>query len=91
MRGKVSGDTVSVYTHAFRALRKSLKIPSRPNGLRHGFVTYHFALLANENQTAALAGNTPSMVHAHYKGLATKAEAEKWFETRPAGDKRQPT
>jgi hypothetical protein len=24
------------------------------------------------------------MLHAHYKGLATKAEAEKWFAVNPA-------
>jgi hypothetical protein len=23
------------------------------------------------------------MIHAHYKGLATKAEAEKWFNVTP--------
>jgi integrase len=69
----------------FGDLRKSLKIPPRRNGLRHGFCTYHFALHANENLTAALAGNSPAMIHAHYKGLATKAEAEKWFNVRPVG------
>jgi hypothetical protein len=24
------------------------------------------------------------MIHQHYKGLATKAEAEKWFAVKPA-------
>jgi hypothetical protein len=24
------------------------------------------------------------MIHAHYKGLATKAEAKKWFNVKPA-------
>jgi hypothetical protein len=24
------------------------------------------------------------MIHAHYKGLATKTEAEKWFNIQPA-------
>ena len=67
----------------FGALRASLKIPARRNGLRHAFVTYHFALHANENLTAAEAGNSPAMIHAHYKGLATKAEAEKWFAVTP--------
>jgi hypothetical protein len=27
--------------------------------------------------------NSPAMIHAHYKGLATKAEAEKWFNVQP--------
>ncbi len=48
------------------------------------FARYHFALNANENLTAAQAGNSPAMIHGHYKGLATKAEAEKWFNVLPA-------
>jgi integrase len=67
----------------FAALRASRKIPARKNGLRHGFCTYHFALHSNENLTAAQAGNSPAMIHAHYKGLATKAEAAKWFNVLP--------
>jgi len=82
-KGQVTPQTLSVYTHEFLALRKKLKIPSRKNGLRHGFVTYHFALNSDENHTAAQAGNSPAMIHAHYKGLATKADAEKWFDVRP--------
>ncbi len=58
-------------------------IARKPNGLRHAFCTYHFAAHANENQTAQQAGNSPAMIHAHYKGLATKAEAEKWFNVLP--------
>ncbi len=67
----------------FGVLREMLGIPSRRNGLCHAFCTYHFALHANENLTAALAGNSPAMIHAHYKGLATRAEAEKWFAVLP--------
>jgi integrase len=59
------------------------EVPRKPNGLRHSFCTHHFALHANENLTAQQAGNSPSMVHQHYKGLATKAEAEKWFLVKP--------
>ena len=63
----------------FGDLRDELGIPARRNGLRHAFCTYHFAQHSNENLTAAQAGNSPAMIHAHYKGLATKADAEKWF------------
>ena len=64
-------------------LRNELNIPVRRNGFRHAFCTYHFALHANENLTAQQAGNSPAMIHQHYKGLATKAEAEKWFAVMP--------
>jgi integrase len=63
----------------FPALCEKLGLKRKTNGLRHAFCTYHFAAYANENLTSALAGNSPAMIHAHYKGLATKAEAEKWF------------
>jgi integrase len=84
--GKVWNQTTGVngYVRAFVGLREPLKIPSRRNGMRHGFCTYHFALHSNENLTAAQAGNSPAMIHAHYKGLATKGEAEKWFLVMPA-------
>ena len=81
--GKVYPRGVHAYQHAFLNLRKTLKIPDRLNGLRHAFCTYHFALHSNENLTAAQAGNSPAMIHAHYKGLATKADAEKWFAVKP--------
>jgi integrase len=67
----------------FTALRKSLEIPNRRNGMRHAFVSAHFAAYSDENLTAAQAGNSPSMIHAHYKGLLTKAEGEAWFAVTP--------
>jgi integrase len=81
--GAVWGKTGSVYQNEFGELRETLKIPTRVNGLRHAFCSYHLAIFTNENLTAAQAGNSPAMIHAHYKGLATKAEAEKWFQVAP--------
>jgi integrase len=60
------------------------KVPRKANGLRHAFCTYHFALHGNENLTAQQAGNSPAMIHAHYKGLATKKEARALFAIKPA-------
>jgi integrase len=76
----------------FNAMLDSLSIPAKRNGLRHAFCTYHFALHANESLTAKEAGNSPQMIHAHYKGLATAAEAKKWFAVAPeqAGNVIQP-
>ena len=68
----------------FTALREPHKIPSRKNGLRHAFCSFHFALHSNENLTAAQAGNTPAMIHLHYKGLCTRKQALAWFCVKPA-------
>ena len=65
-------------------LCEAAKINRKSNGLRHSFCSYHFALHGNENLTAQQAGNSPAMIHAHYKGLATRKEAAAWFVVRPA-------
>ena len=64
-------------------LCQQVGVKRKDNGLRHAYCAYHFALHANENLTAQQAGNSPAMIHAHYKGLATKADAEKWFNVSP--------
>lgn len=81
--GKVCDWHRDTFHVAFNELRKSAEVPARRNGLRHAFCTFHFAAHANENLTAQQAGNSPTMIHQHYKGLATKADAEKWFNTMP--------
>jgi len=66
------------------ALCAEANVTRKTNGLRHAFCSYHFALHANENLTAQQAGNSPNMIHAHYKGLATRKEAKAWFAVKPA-------
>jgi integrase len=73
-----------IWQQQFVRLCDAANVSRKRNGLRHAFCTYHFAAYANENLTAATAGNSPAMIHGHYKGLATKAEAEKWFAIAPA-------
>ena len=86
MEGKVvtRWQAAKSYAQAFTKLLRSLKLPPRRNGLRHGFVTFHLAQHANEGLTSALAGNIPTVIHQHYRGLATKADAEKWFGVAPS-------
>jgi integrase len=67
----------------FRALREELEVKERRNGLRHAYISAHFAAYSDENLTAAQAGNSPDMVHKHYKGLLTKAQGEAWFAQAP--------
>jgi integrase len=77
-----AGEQTSFQEH-YGELCMDAKVPRKTNGLRHSFCSFHFALHQNENQTAQQAGNSPTMIHAHYKGLATKAEAKKWFKVFP--------
>ena len=81
--GKIMALHEITFQQHFAALCEAAKIKRKANGLRHAFCTYHFAAHQNENQTAQQAGNSPAMIHSNYKGLATKAEAEKWFNVNP--------
>lgn len=53
------------------------------NGLRHSYCTYRFAITQNEHEVAAEMGNSPAMIFSNYRALATKEQAEEWFNIMP--------
>jgi hypothetical protein len=77
-----AGHQITIQQH-FVELCTVAEVTRKANGLRHAFCTCQFAAHANENQTAQQAGNSCAMIHAHYKGLATKVDAKKWFNVLP--------
>jgi hypothetical protein len=81
--GPVWGKSADALEEALAALRDGLGIAARRNGLRHAFITFHMAMHSNENLTAAEAGNSPQMIHDHYRALATRTDATKWFAVKP--------
>ena len=42
------------------------------------------AMHAKENLTAAEAGNSPQMIHDHYRAPAARREAVRWLNVKPA-------
>jgi len=81
--GNVWTQSLDKFHNDFAALLGLLKIAPKRNGLRHGFCTFHLAANGNENLTAQMAGNSPTMLHGNYKGLATRKEGEAWFDVKP--------
>ena len=54
------------------------------NALRHSFVTYHVALHRNPGKTALIVSHRDQVcLYRHYLGIATRTDAEKYFEIRP--------
>jgi integrase len=82
--GKVWVGNEKRFQRQFLSLCEKIKMARKENGLRHAFCTFYYALYDDENQTAKQAGNSPAMIHTHYKGLATKAEGKKWFSVMPS-------
>jgi integrase len=49
------------------------------NVLRHSFGTYRLAQTRNESAVALEMGNSPAMIHAHYKRPVSQEKSQKWF------------
>lgn len=56
------------------------------NGARHSFITFRAALTGDVARTALEAGNSPSVIFGHYRGMATQTQARKYFEIKPNSD-----
>jgi integrase len=54
------------------------------NALRHSFISYRVAITANVAQVSLEAGNSPVMIHRHYRELVGPEEARAWFSIAPA-------
>jgi len=53
------------------------------NSFRKTFGSYHFAKFKNENLTASEMGNSPKMVHEHYRAVATTSAAKLFWKITP--------
>lgn len=54
------------------------------NVLRHSFCSYHVALNGDAARTAVLLQHADqAMLYKHYKGVATSADAKRWFAIAP--------
>jgi integrase len=67
--------------------RQKPPLPWKRNGLRHSYASYRYAITQNENQVAAELGNSPAMVHGHYRQVAKQAQAKEWFGIVPEENK----
>jgi len=72
---------------ALRKCRTARKVKTpfqwKRNGLRHAFCSYRLSVTQDLNRVALEAGNSPAMIHAHYKELVSPADAKAWFNTLP--------
>ena len=57
--------------------------PWKQDCLRHSFGTYSLALHENENQLALQMGNSPTIIHAHYRVPVAREIAEAYFNITP--------
>lgn len=87
--GKARGPVVEVtdFPKALNSLSKAAGVKWPQNGLRHSFASYHLAAHGDPTRTAYQMGHTnPRIVADFYKALVTKADAERFWNLRPAAN-----
>jgi integrase len=71
-------------TKRWDRLSQRLGVKWKHNGLRHSFISYRLAVAQDPAKVAFEAGNSPQMIHKHYKALTTEAQGREWFAVAPA-------
>jgi integrase len=68
---------------AIRATDEAFTMPS--NCARHSFATFHFLAFRNSGETSIQLGHggSPELLHKHYEGVATEAQAKAFWAIRP--------
>ena len=51
--------------------------------LRHTAISFHFAQWKHEGETASWAGNSPDIVHRHYRALVQASDAASFWKLQP--------
>lgn len=54
--------------------------------LRHTAITYRLAQTDDENKTAAWAGNSPNIIHKHYRGIVKASDVPEFWRIEPGMD-----
>ncbi|MDR2982566.1 MAG: site-specific integrase [Puniceicoccales bacterium] len=81
--------TQSCYGPCLGKLRKAMLAQNPPatmpeNCFRHSYGTYYCARSGSTHATADQMGNSPAVVKSHYRAVASKRNADKWFSITPA-------
>lgn len=72
------------YTYRVSQLAAAAKVSLSKNVLRHTAITYREAATSDLLATARWAGHTAAVLERHYRGAATRADAETFYALRPA-------
>jgi integrase len=85
-QGKLIPFGQSKFEVQWRKLRKAAGVTeNNPNGMRHSFGTYFYAMTGEINRTCVeMREKNPVVMLNHYRGLAKKSEGERYFALRPA-------
>lgn len=67
-----------------KGIKAQKAVAWKGNALRHSFASYRFAQTGDAGRVAGECGNSAAVIHRHYRELVKPADAEQWFNVRPA-------
>jgi hypothetical protein len=79
--------TAGAFARAVTSACKLARVRRIPNGARHSAISYRVALSGDVARVALESGNSPAVVHGHYRGLCTADEAKAFFSIVPQNGK----
>jgi integrase len=77
-----AGDSSQLARAISEACRDAV-VPRIANGARHTAISFKVALTGDVARVALESGNSPAVVHQHYRGLATEIDAKEFFAILP--------
>ena len=88
-KGPIAPVQVKALYRRVKCIREKAGISKWPEDvMRHSFATYHLALYQDAPKTSHELGHTDTdMLYRHYRNLAKKADAEKYFGIMPVSQK----
>ncbi|HEX3716878.1 MAG TPA: tyrosine-type recombinase/integrase [Verrucomicrobiae bacterium] len=72
------------FANTQRRTARAAGLKWKSNALRHSYASYRLSELGDPARTAMELGNSPTVVHRHYKELVRPEEAKAWFSIMPA-------
>ncbi|HEY3855975.1 MAG TPA: hypothetical protein VGO67_16425 [Verrucomicrobiae bacterium] len=77
------GDSATLLNRQ-RQTAKACGMAWKHNALRHSYASYRLAETGDATRIAFELGNSPAIVHRHYKQLVRPEAAKSWFSIKPA-------
>jgi integrase len=68
---------------AIMRLAKRAGVPWKRNALRHSYISYRIAETGDVPRVSLECGNSPHMIHRHYRKPLTPGDAKAWFAIVP--------
>ena len=67
----------------FEGIKAVQPVKWKANALRHSYASYRFAQTGDVGRVAGELGNSPAIVHRHYRELVSATDADRWFSVLP--------